>query len=129
MDSPEHKTLEQCYPDLVTTVQQSPNAIADHPKISLPQVKVQYLRNPNHEDEDKARVLLDCIKDQVKNEPQVFHDFKSALESQGDWAKVAADKLESTFQANSAITNSCGATSSVLQETDSPHTSESMLSI
>ena len=130
MESPEFKTLVQCFPNLVTIVQLSPNTIADHPAIStkLPQRKVQYLRNPSHEDEDKARELLDSIKDQVEIDPQVFHGFKSALESQGDWTKAAVDKLESTFEANSAIINSCVATS-IVQGADSPHTSESTLSI
>ena len=129
MESPEYKTLVQCYPELVTIVQQSPNVIADHPAIStkLAPGKLQYLRNLSHENEDKARKLLDSIKDQVKIDPQVFHHFKSALKSQGDWTKAAVDKLESTFKECSAITNSLGATSSV-QETDFSRTSESTLS-
>ena len=64
MDSAEYKTLIKCYHSLVICIQQSPNEIVDHPGASE-SLTQRDLRNPTHEDDDKARRLLDCVVNQV----------------------------------------------------------------
>ena len=106
MDSIEYKTLTQCFPFVVGILEQAPSDVADQPdlaEILAPRV-VKYLRNPNHEDDEKARRLLDTIKDQVKLDPEVYKLFIKALKATGSWTKKAVDKLESTYAALSGGT-------------------------
>ena len=98
MDSPENKTLVECYNSLVTGIQLSPNDIADQPGVAklLTQRDLQYVRNPHHEDNEKARRLLDSVANQVRIDPEVYYSFRSALIAAGPWTKATVDTLDST---------------------------------
>lgn len=112
MDSPEYKTLIECYHSLVTGIQLSPNEIADQPGVAkvLAQKDRQYVRNPNHEDSEKARRILDSVVNQVKIDPHVYYSFRLALIATGAWTRATVDKLDST---HSTLTKSSPGTTSV----------------
>ena len=106
MDSVEYKTLTQCFPFVVVVLEQAPSDVADQPELAevlAPRV-VKYLRNPNHEDDVKARKLLDTVKDQTKLDPGVYQIFIKALKANGPWTKKAVERLESTYAALSGST-------------------------
>ena len=99
MDCLEYEALNLCYTSLLTCVQQSPNHIADRLKPSgkLAPGVLSFLSNHTHDDDEKARKLIDAILCQVKNDPQVFHTFVSAMKDAGPWTKAAVDVLESRY--------------------------------
>ena len=101
MDSPEYmyKALLQCYPALTTCVQQSPNDIAAHliPSGILTLRDMQYLSNHSIPDDEKARLLLDIVVNQMKTDPQVYHTFIAALKNAGPWIRKAVSDLEQTY--------------------------------
>ena len=126
MDSPEYKTLSECYSDLVTCIQQSPNDIADQKEVFkvLAPEDLQFVRNSVHQSSERARRILDIVLNQVKIDPQVYHSFISALNNAGAWTKTAVDKLNSFY---SNLTKSCPEATGSVDKTDSLHTQEGML--
>ena len=95
----EYEALNLCYTSLLTCVQQSPSDIADklRPSGKLAPGVLCFLSNRTHDDDEKARKLLDAILCQVKNEPQVYHIFVSAMMDAGPWTKAALDVLQSHY--------------------------------
>ena len=96
MDSPEYKTLVQCYPTLVSCIGQSPNDIAVQliPSGILAPRDVQYLSNPSIADDEKARRLLGIVVNQINTDPQVYYTFIAALKDAGDWTRTLVSLLE-----------------------------------
>ena len=99
MDSPEYKTLVQCYPTLVSCVQQSPNDISLNliPSGILTQHDIEYLRDRSISIDKKARRLLNIVLNRVQIDPQVYHTFIAALENAGSWTRKAVADLEQTY--------------------------------
>ena len=99
MDSAEYKALTQSYPTLVTCIQLGPNDIAVQlrPSGVLAPRDLQYLSNPSHDSDEKARRLLDTILTQVQIDKQVYHKFMAALRDAGPWTKSAVSQVESTY--------------------------------
>ena len=95
MDSPEYKTLTQCYPRLFTCVQQSPNDIVTQlrPSGILAPEDLSFLDNPLSNKNQKAQRILHVALTQVEIDPGVFRTFVSALEAAGSWTKTIVSEL------------------------------------
>ena len=85
MNTPEYQTLSQYYPSLITFAQQKPKEIADNlkPHGILAQSEIQFLKNTAHDNDAKARVVMDAVLTQVQQAPQVYHIFIEVLEALG----------------------------------------------
>ena len=99
MASPEYKTLSKCYDDLLSTLQLSPGDIAccSAMRQIIPPGVLDYVKNPYHDDSDKAQRLLDSVLKQVKIHSQYYHLFTSALEAAGTWTEFTVAKLKSAY--------------------------------
>ena len=99
MDSPEYKTLNQCYPKLVSCIGQSPDDVDVQlrPHELLAPGDVSFLNNPEHNKTQKAKKIADAILDQVKINPQHFHLFVQALEAAGPWTRTIVTELKHPF--------------------------------
>ena len=99
MDSPEHQTLTQCYPKLVACVGHSPDDIADQlrPSQMLAPGDWAFLANPNHDNDQKARRVIDAILNQVKIKPKLFFLFVLTLEAAGSWTGTVVGELKLTY--------------------------------
>ena len=106
MDSTEYKTLTQCYPTLVTCIQQAPNDVAVQlrPYGILAPKDILYLSNSSHDPDEKARRLIDTVLTQVQIDPQVYDKFISALKAAGPWTNSAVSLLDTTYTALQAST-------------------------
>ena len=126
MDSPEYKTLSEFYSILVTCIQKSPNEIADKKGVYevLTLEDLQFVRNSTHQNNEKARKILDSVLIQIEIDPQVYHSFISALNDTGAWTKIAVDKLNSFY---SNLTKSCPEATGSVDKTDFLRTQEGML--
>ena len=100
MDSPEYEALSQCSATLLDCIQLSPSDIANKLKPSglLPPVVLSYLGNPKHDDNEKARKIIDVMTKQVKINSQVFHIFVTAMKAAGPWTKGAVNILENKYK-------------------------------
>ena len=127
MDSPEHKTLTQLYPGLVTCVGQSPNDVADQlkPFPILAPGDWAFLANPNRDKDQKARRIVDAALDQVKVNPKLFFPFVSALEAAGSWTEIVVNDLKLTH----FTTLSATYTQAVCSQTHIRADSDSTLSV
>ena len=96
MDSPEYKTLNDCYPQLVSSIEQSPSDVAVQlrPLAILAPADVSYLNDPQNGDNKKARKIVDALIKQVRNKPQKFHKFVKALIGAGAWTNAIVATLE-----------------------------------
>ena len=96
---PEYKTLEQCYPTLVSCIQHSPNDIADQlrPFGILASRDITFLSNVYIDDSTKAERIVDVVMNQVQGDPGVFHKFIAALKAAGDWTQTVTIKLQDEF--------------------------------
>ena len=122
-DSPEYRTLTQCYPTLVTCLQQSPNDIADRlrPFGIFAHEDWLFLTHESKDRDQKARRIIDVVILQVKLNPQVAHTFRLALEGAGTWTKAAVSELETTYNSFTKGTQSQPLQAcSISDETQSP---------
>ena len=96
MDSPEYKALTQCYLTLEVCIQQSPDDVTSHLRASgiLAPGDILFLSNPQHNDDEKARKILNAVLNQVKIDSKVFHKFVSAMKAAGPWTSSAVELLE-----------------------------------
>ena len=101
MESPglEYKTLENCYPEVVTCLQLLPSEISTQlrPSGILPDKDWWFLNNPHHDSDEKARRIADVVMTQVKIDPQVYSTFLGALKAVGGWTQTTLTKLEDTY--------------------------------
>ena len=107
MESPEYEASSQCSTTLLDCIQLSPGDIADRLKPSglLPPVVLSFLGNQKHDDNEKARKIIDVMTKQVKIDSQVFHTFVSAMKAAGPWTKGAVNILENKYKTLLASTS------------------------
>ena len=100
MESPEYEALIQCSATLFDCIQQSPSDIVDRLKPSgkLAPGVLAFLNNPKHDDDEKARKIIDVMTKQVKIHSQVFHTFVSAMKAAGAWTEAAVNVLENKYK-------------------------------
>ena len=101
MDSgQEYKTLERCYPEIVTCLQLSPREIVTQlrPSGLLPNKDFEFLSNPKNENDEKAHRIIDVVMYQVKIDSQVYSTFLIALKAAGPWTQTLTQKLERTYR-------------------------------
>ena len=100
MDCPEYKTLNTCYPDLVSCIQQSPADIVTHlkPLGILAPADVSFLDNSSNSTADKARRIVSVSVNQVKSDTQVYFKLLKAMKDSGDWTKATVHRLEETHK-------------------------------
>ena len=116
MESPEYKALNQCSTTLLSCIRQSPNDIVDMLKPSglLAPGVLSFLSNPKHDNDEKARKIIEVMSDQVKIDSQVLHTFVTAMKAAGQWTKPTVNILENKYQTLLASTshNNYGSASS-----------------
>ena len=95
--SPEYEALSQCSTTLLNCIQQSPSDKLKPSGLLAPGV-LSFLGNPKHDDNEKARKIIDVMIKQVEIDSQVFHTFLSALKSAGQWTKGAVNILENKYK-------------------------------
>ena len=103
MESPEYKTLNNCYSTLVSSIQQSPSSIADHlrPFGVLAPEDLAFLDNCHYHNDQKARKIVDAILLQVQRDPlTVFQSFIGVLEA-AHWTKTVITKLKKEYRSHS----------------------------
>ena len=109
MDSPEpeYKTIEQCYPKLVSCLQQSPNDVVNQlvPLGILAQEDINFLGNPHHEKIEKAQRIVYIAMTQIKNDSDKFQEFVKALKAAGSWTRSVVLELEKKYLANKSLGN------------------------
>ena len=107
MESPEYEALNQCSATLLDCIQQSPSDIADKlkPSGSLAPGVLSFLSNQKHDDNEKARKIIDVMTKQVIIDSQVFHIFVSAMKAAGPWTKGAVNTLENKYNTLLASTS------------------------
>ena len=105
--SPEYKALIQCSATLFDCIQQSPSDIVDRLKPSgkLAPGVLAFLSNPKHNDDEKARKIIDVMTKQVKIHSQVFHIFVTAMKTAGSWTEEAVNILENKYKTLLASTS------------------------
>ena len=98
MDSPEYNTVIQCFPKLFSSIQRSPVDVAAQlePCGILAPRDWSYVKNPNNNNDDKAMMIVDAVRSQIKLDSQVFDKFVSALEAAGHWTRVVVCELQRT---------------------------------
>ena len=99
MDSPEFKSLEECYPTLVACIQRAPNDIADQlrPLGLLPKQVLSSLKNFHKNDDEKAREIIDAVMFQVLTDSNVLQSFIQALTDAGSWTRSTVDELQKSL--------------------------------
>ncbi len=99
-ESAEYKTFKDCHTSLVACITQSPKDVCDQLFCLdiLAPGNLGYLNNDHHDDCDKARHILRVVLLQIKNDPQVFQSFVSALEAAGSFTKATVQKLNDALQ-------------------------------
>ena len=104
MESPEYKTLNNCYSILVSSIQQSPSSMADQlrPFGVLAPEDLAFLDNCHYRIKDqKARKIVDAILLQVERDPlTVFQSFIGVLEA-AHWTKTVITKLKQEYRSHS----------------------------
>lgn len=125
MESPELKSLKQCYPALISCVKLAPNNIADHliPLDLLPEKVLSVLRNPKRDDDEKAEGIVNSVKFQVGQDSGVFHTFIKALTAAGPWTRRTVSKLQNkldSYTLGSSTTSDTATTDELSQQP--PHT-------
>ena len=81
--SPEYLALRKCYELVIGAVSSDPGSVCDalFSKGYVSDSVRKYTRSDSKLDDDKARKLIDYVIDQIRDEPNVFHDFIRTLES------------------------------------------------
>ena len=107
MDSPEYKTLTQCYPRLSICVRLSPNGIVTQlrPSGILTPEDLSFLDNPHISKNQKAQRILHVALTQVEIDPRVFRTFVLALEAAGSWTSAIVSELNNLCTSLSTTTS------------------------
>ena len=100
MESPEYAALSQCSATLLDCIQLSPSDIVDKLKPSglLAPGVLSFLGNQKHDDNEKARKIIDIMTTQVKIDSRGFHIFVTAMKAAGPWTKGAVNILENKYK-------------------------------
>ena len=118
MDSPEVKSLKNCYPTLVSCIQQAPDDIATQllPLDLLPQRVFSTLSNSQKNNDEKARDILDTVLFQVQTDSSVFQSFIAALTAAGPWTKSTVNELQKEFNSYSVRSSTTDNTASTCEQ-------------
>ena len=103
MDSPEFKSLKNCYPTLVSCIKQAPDDIATQlvQLDLLPQSVFSTLSSSQKNNDEKARDILEAVLFQVQTDSSVFQPFIAALMAAGPWTKSTVNELQKEFNSYS----------------------------
>ena len=95
----EYEALNQCSATLFSCIQQSPSDIVDKlkPRGLLAPGVLAFLSNQKHDDNEKARKIIDVMTKQIKINSQVFHIFVIAMKAAGTWTRGAVNILEDKY--------------------------------
>ena len=109
-DSPEYKYLEKVSADIIACIEQAPGdvAIQLRPYGLLARKDIRYLDNPQHDEDQKAKRLVEVMLQKVEEDPQTYYIFIQALKAAGRWTKAAVSKLEqikSTAATSTTVTH------------------------
>ena len=101
MDSPEYKTLIQCWPPLVNSIHNSPAFTPEQLRQFLFLTKADYNLgdSPRTISQMRAKQIVDRVLTKVKIDSQVYHTFVEALKTSGSWATKVVSALEDTYSA------------------------------
>ena len=97
MESPYEAAIRRIYPDLVSSIEQSPVDVALQlmPAGIFPPAVWTFISNSQKSpDKEKAIKIVETVLEQLKHNSQVFFTFISALEAAGPWTKPITDKLK-----------------------------------
>ena len=96
-NSREYKAVFDCYPKIVGCVQQAPSDVAVQlrPSGILAQSDLEFLNNPQHDNDSKAIRIVEVVLNQVKTDSKVLSTFVSALEAAGPWTNTIVSELTS----------------------------------
>ena len=103
---PEYTALRKCYEDVIGLVSSDPGSLCDtlFSKGRIPNHVKTYIRSDSLLADDKARKLIDCVIDQIKLDPNVFHEFVEALKS--PHYSMLKKKLTDCYQGESSSSSS-----------------------
>ena len=106
MDSREYRALNQCYPRLVSCLKQSPNDLLDQmiPFGILAEADRCFVNNPQHNNDEKARKIVDAVHSQVKGDTGVFQSFIEAMKAAGPWTRTTVNMLEQSLSSQPPAT-------------------------
>ena len=99
--SPEYATMCECYPKLVTLVQQSPSTIGTAlfaRNFLAPNVR-NFVNDRMVSETEKAQRLVDTMTDRIQHFPDSFNDFIDVLEKEGPWTKDIVKELRDLHRA------------------------------
>ena len=99
MESIEYKTLNQCYPTLVSSLAQSPNdvAIQLRPYEFFAPENLAFLDSRNNGNAKKAQKIVDVVMIRVYHDPQMFNKFIEALKAAGSWTGNAISEVNRMY--------------------------------
>ena len=109
-DSPEYKYLEKVSADIIACIEQAPSDVAVQlrPYGLLARKDLRYLDNSQHDEDQRAKRLVDVMLQNVEGDPQAYYKFIEALKAAGRWTKAAVTKLEqikSTAATSTTVTH------------------------
>lgn len=96
---PEYDVIINLYSQLVTGISQDPDVIVDH----LLKYKIFSLQDQHHlrkdttVNDDKARRILDIVKEKVESSPKLYQDFRKVIETQ-KWMESILLKLDGEYE-------------------------------
>ncbi len=99
--TPAYDVIINLYPELVTSISQSPEDIVDQllPYQIFSMQDQQYLRRDTVEKIDKARRIVDIVKEKVKSNPQFYEHFRKVIKTQvTDFLKKLDDEYKKCTQ-------------------------------
>ncbi len=98
--SPEYKALTKSYSMIVDCIARSPGEITDQLMLLriLSRDERKYLTNSRQDDREKARKIMDIVKNKVESEPSFLHTFISSMDKV-DRMKPCTDELKATLAA------------------------------
>ena len=98
--TPAYDVIINLYPELVTSISQSPEDIVDQllPYQIFSTQDQQYLRRDNVEKIDKARKIVDIVKEKVKSNPQFYEHFRKVIKTQECMVTDFLRKLDDEYK-------------------------------
>ncbi len=98
--TPEYDVIINLYPELVTSISQSPEDIVDQllPYQIFSTEDQQYLRRDTVEKIHKARKIVDIVKEKVKSNPQFYESFRKVITTQEWMVTGFLKKLDNEYE-------------------------------
>ena len=97
-ESQEYRAVLQWYPKLVDCIKQAPTdlAVQLRPSGILAGTDWEFLINPERNKDLKAIRIVDVVLIHIKDKPQGYSMFISALKAAGSWTETIVSELERT---------------------------------